>query len=197
MTLLPSFGGVGGSANAINNKGEVVGYSDIAGGNGLNAHAFLWNNGVMTDLGTFGATDSTANAINDNGWIVGETGYSNNAWLYMNGQSLNLSSLTLNAAGWQLQAATGINDEGQIVGYGQLKWPDPSVSPDARVRARAFHLDSLCGWDARNLHLYECPSACTVATVCLTKWSVLFSMWRAGSVSRSPDRCFGRRRRSN
>jgi probable HAF family extracellular repeat protein len=121
VTDLPSFGGVGGSANGINNAGQVVGYSDIASGNGLDGHAFLWNNGVMTDLGTFGAGASEANAINNNGWIVGDTSSSNNAWLYMNGQSVNLASVTLNATGWQLESATGINDAGQIIGYGEYQ----------------------------------------------------------------------------
>src|SRR5262249_29516159 len=84
VTYLPSFGGIGGSANGINNIGQVVGYSDIAGGNGSVPHALLYANGVMTDLGTFGAGSSWADAIIDNGWIVGGTPYSNNAFLYAN-----------------------------------------------------------------------------------------------------------------
>ena len=64
-------GGRGGSARsvgaAINERGQVVGYSDVGG----NVHAFLWENGRMRDLGTLGGGRSWARAINDRGQIVG------------------------------------------------------------------------------------------------------------------------------
>jgi probable HAF family extracellular repeat protein len=37
-------------ALAINNRGQIVGESDLPGDTAT--HAFLWQNGVMTDLGT-------------------------------------------------------------------------------------------------------------------------------------------------
>jgi len=64
----------------INDNGQVVGYSNT--GTGQNErHAYLWENGVMTDLGTLcgdlclHGTDSGAMGINNDGIIVGFSNY--------------------------------------------------------------------------------------------------------------------------
>src|SRR4051794_6179542 len=44
-------GGATSNASALNLAGQVVGTSTPPGPSGFN-HAFLWQNGVMTDLGT-------------------------------------------------------------------------------------------------------------------------------------------------
>ena len=56
-------------AQGINNRGQVVGYSDTTTGV---QHAFLWQNGTMTDLGTLpSGSISVAYTINERGQIAG------------------------------------------------------------------------------------------------------------------------------
>jgi probable HAF family extracellular repeat protein len=53
----------------INDLGQAVGHSDAP--NGMSIHAFLWENGEMTDLGTLGGTYSWAYGINNSSQITG------------------------------------------------------------------------------------------------------------------------------
>ena len=101
-------GGTESVALGINNKGQVVGYSDTANGNN---HAFLYSGGVLTDLGVLsGGVWSQAYSINDNGVIVGASwpsaGYPD-AFMYSSGsmQYFGIEGL-----------ANSINNSGQIVG---------------------------------------------------------------------------------
>ena len=57
-----------GVAFALNDRGEAAGYTDKSDGI---VHAFLYSNGVMTDLGTFGGGWSMARGINNLGQVVG------------------------------------------------------------------------------------------------------------------------------
>ncbi len=112
-----------GHAYAINNAGQVVGILNSRA-DGKNP-GFIYSDGTTTDIGSlavgFGATP---NAINNAGLVVGEAlvpFYAitiNRAFIYSNGTITDLNNLVDPNSGWNLQDATGINDNGQIVGYG-------------------------------------------------------------------------------
>src|SRR5436309_1620444 len=76
LPLIP--GDTSGAATAINDNGQIVGISGIcdqAVGRYTAAHAVLWENGAVTDLGNLGALFwNTPTAINQQGDIVGFAG---------------------------------------------------------------------------------------------------------------------------
>jgi probable HAF family extracellular repeat protein len=122
---ITALGGLPGStdsqATAVNASGEAVGTSvDPADSDG---HAVLYANGTVTDLHAPGTgdpeSDAEANAINDSGVIVGQGG-NGDAFVYSNGQATDLNTLIAAGSGFTLNVATGINDNGVIVGTASL-----------------------------------------------------------------------------
>lgn len=130
MTELGTLGGGPTSSSvalAINQGGLAVGWSKPDWGSSF--HAVRFDAGGATDLGTLGGAYSSATAVNTRGDIVGwstsqGTGNSpgaHKAVLFRDGRVILLAHRLdpLTGAGWRLIEATGINDKGQIVGWGE------------------------------------------------------------------------------
>jgi probable HAF family extracellular repeat protein len=87
-------GGIGGStALAINDRGQVTGSATApaAGGFGYATHAFIWEDGVMRDLGTApGRTMSDAIDVNDRGAVLAGDGLGGQ-YLVQDGEWVRLS----------------------------------------------------------------------------------------------------------
>jgi prepilin-type N-terminal cleavage/methylation domain-containing protein len=121
MTPLGTLGGDYSYAQAIRN-GVIVGGSYDAGD--VSFRAVRWNDtGVAIDLGVLpGLSGSVAYALNATGQIVGKSDAGNDptarAFLDLSGTMIDLNSLILPDSGWVLQQARGINDAGQVVGFG-------------------------------------------------------------------------------
>jgi probable HAF family extracellular repeat protein len=129
-------GGSYSGATGINDHGQVVGFSDSAT-NG--PHAFLFANGVMTDLGTLGGNSSGAAGINDAGQIVGSStplpDLPSLAFLYRNGTMTSLG--TLPSGKVPFSSASAINNHGEIAGTSSII----SEASHAFVRRKGVMVD--------------------------------------------------------
>ena len=112
VTDLGTLGGKDSHAFGINDLGQIVGESDTLNGS---THAFLYENGQMTDL-AIPAEDSHAIAINNNGTITGYTRQNlgpSLVWVWERGTTVFLPALPFAGAGG---LPFSINDKGIVVG---------------------------------------------------------------------------------
>lgn len=123
---LGSLGGAfGNQAHNMNNRGQVVGASDLAGDTVF--HAFVWSQSTgIEDVGTLpGDTYSVALAINDPGVVTGvsldATFTILRAFVVVNGVPTDLNTLVPASSPLQLLTACGINSRGEITGFAQEK----------------------------------------------------------------------------
>jgi probable HAF family extracellular repeat protein len=134
LVIIDTLGGSRGMARGINNNQSIVG-SSLVSDDPIVSHAFLWQNGILTDLGTLGggtlsgrADVSDALAINDSGDIVGVSQDLSHAFLYQGGRMYDLNELVQLPTNCDyIWSATAINNRGDIVGY--------CVSGDGRAEA--------------------------------------------------------------
>jgi probable HAF family extracellular repeat protein len=145
VTDLGTFGGIAGTANAVNNRGSVVG--NAFDPEGTASRAFLWQNGAATDLGTLGGPNSRAAFLNERGEVTGWAETSTPDPLGENFCGSGLICLpflwkdglmaplpTLGGNGF----ATGINNRGQVVGDSENTTPDPTCpSPSTTLEIKA------------------------------------------------------------
>ena len=123
MTDIPTLGGTFAFAQCANNLGQVVGVSNLTGDVGCNGSlnfcnqdAFLWDRGVLTDLGTLGGTFSIPIWLSNTGEAVGAAttpgDQAIHASLWRNGVIRDLGAVN----GDDCSFANAINSRSQIVG---------------------------------------------------------------------------------
>jgi probable HAF family extracellular repeat protein len=105
-----------GYASGVNNQGEIVGSVTLL--NDLTSYAFVYKNGLTTDLPALGSAIGPAAAmgINNCGDIVGFSGIGpEHPFLYSHGSIQDLGTL-----GGSIGEANAINDLGEIVGSSEI-----------------------------------------------------------------------------
>jgi probable HAF family extracellular repeat protein len=120
MKDLGTFGGDFGEAHALNQAGDVVGFAATSD---ANAHAFLWKNGMLTDLDGASSTDCHyADSINASDQVVGGScGTGVDGWLWDHGTLSDLNTLIARPASrLVVQEAHYISDQGEIAAVGVL-----------------------------------------------------------------------------
>jgi probable HAF family extracellular repeat protein len=145
ITDLGTLGGNESTANAVNNRGQVVGTAlntipdpyNYTGNfltfGATQAHAFRWTKAQgMQDLGTLGGTDSAAVFINDRGQILGfsytdstvnpTTGIPTlHPFLWENGKMTDLGTLGGTFAGpFNFESFGALNSRGDVAGTSNL-----------------------------------------------------------------------------
>src|SRR6185437_16048841 len=121
MISLGSFGGTAGCATSIDNRDQVVGYSNLAGD--ASFHPFLWERGrPLVDLGTLGGPNGIAFWINEPGEVVGNADVASppgcgapslfHAFLWRRGAMTDLGTIP----GTDCSEGAAINSRSQVVG---------------------------------------------------------------------------------
>ncbi len=115
------------SANDINDVGDIVGSGLVSTSiNDSALEATLWTNPSTpgVSLGTLGGENSEALGINNSQQIVGTSTLTDSstqhAFLWEDGNLIDLNSLVDPGIGWELTSAFEINNNGDIIGIGNF-----------------------------------------------------------------------------
>jgi probable HAF family extracellular repeat protein len=112
MVDIGNLGGTFAYANYMNESGQVVGLSTLAGD--AVSHPFSWERGRLTDIGTFGGGYGEAHSVNNAGDVVGVANLAgdqvHHAFLWSKGKLTDLGTLGGSSTAW------AINSSGQVVG---------------------------------------------------------------------------------
>jgi probable HAF family extracellular repeat protein len=177
---LGTLGGDNGITNWINDAGDIVGKADLPGSQMHDA--FLWKNGVMTDLGVL-AGDSCSNAyyVNSSDQIVGTSENQTlcaiptgeHAFLWeKGGPMVDLNTLIPPGFSLQLTFAFAINSHGEIVGTGI---PSGCTPDNIDFCGHAYVLipcdDNHPGVEGCDYSLVEASATATVSTMPTTRLS--------------------------
>ncbi len=166
---------------ALNNLGQVVGYSEV-GATGSRA-ATLWDNGRITDLGREGNNVgySVARDINDQGTIVGAA---NTGGIFANGFVFDASGFQVAGTQYMGGSNLGINNNNIMVGH-SFFFGDPDTASIAAPDDRGGYQTQDLGPSGFNFSLATAINDQGMS-VGHTSWS-LTDGWQAAIFSHSLD----------
>jgi probable HAF family extracellular repeat protein len=134
---LGTLGGSESYSTAMNDRGDVVGQSELADGS---VHGFLWHRGVMTDLGLF-----FPGGINNRRQILGTRAGAPGGWLWRAGVFTPLSGRH-----GRVSSPIALNDRGEVLGTApNAKGLDEVPVLWSKGRARSLPLTSVSGINNR------------------------------------------------